>query len=199
MASSRINLKDLPKKSVLLIEEDLGDIKRIFIQSIGSEAIKDGKEVVYVTTRLKDDIIRHLAEKKTSGSEKFDIFERFKDFSKLPDICTGDICIIENFTEFFIEGNTKDLMNTINSLIDTSRSNGRIILLTSNMGIIPERSERILRSMVDGIIQFLADCTGNRINRLMNIPKLDGNLPLDRLIPFTVAKEGIILDTRERF
>jgi hypothetical protein len=32
----------------------------------------------------------------------------------------------------------------------------------------------------------------------MNVLKMKGEIPMDKLIPFTVTEEGLLIDTRER-
>lgn len=199
VVSRGIGLEDLPERSVLLIEEDLGSVKDVFIQSIGSYAIEAGKDVVYITSRFKEDIHREISAHGFGCSEQLKIIEKFSDREALLDTCGGDICIIDNFTRLFIDSEMGDLIDTLESLIDSSRKDNRIFLLTSNIGILTERSEKVIRSMVDGVIQFLVEYSGNRIDRFINIPKLGGSLPPDRMISFKLVDEGISVDTRERF
>jgi len=195
---SKIGLKELPEKSVLLIEEDLGCIKHIFVQKIGFEAVKTGKRVVYITPKLKEDVNRQMSIYGLKQLENFEIIENFRDRGSLLDVCSGDVCIIDPFTSLFIDSDIDELINTLNSFMASSRKDNRIFLLTSDMGVIPGRAERIMRSLVDGVIQLLVAYSGDRINRFINIPKLNGTQPLDRMIPFTVGEEGIAIDTRER-
>ena len=196
---SKIGLKELPEKSVLLIEEDLGCIKHIFVQKIGFEAVKTGKRVVYITPKLKEDVNRQMSTYYgLKQLENFEIIENFRDRGSLLDVCSGDVCIIDPFTSLFIDSDIDELINTLNSFMASSRKDNRIFLLTSDMGVIPGRAERIMRSLVDGVIQLLVAYSGDRINRFINIPKLNGTQPLDRMIPFTVGEEGIAIDTRER-
>ncbi len=195
---SKIGLKELPEKSVLLIEEDLGCIKHIFVQKIGFEAVKTGKRVVYITPKLKEDVNRQMSIYGLKQLENFEIIENFRDRGSLLDVCNGDVCIIDPFTSLFIDSDIDELINTLNSFMASSRKDNRIFLLTSDMGVIPGRAERIMRSLVDGVIQLLVAYSGDRINRFINILKLNGTQPLDRMIPFTVGEEGIAIDTRER-
>ena len=44
MALISLGYDGLPRDSLVLVEEDLGDVKRVFIQMIGAEAIKQGKK-----------------------------------------------------------------------------------------------------------------------------------------------------------
>jgi KaiC/GvpD/RAD55 family RecA-like ATPase len=73
-----------------------------------------------------------------------------------------------------------------------------MFILTTDMGIIPEKGELALRSLVDGVVQFRSTYTGNKLIRYINIPKMRGVLPLDQMVPYKVTSEGIVLDVRER-
>jgi len=199
MALVNLTFEDLPKKSLLLVEEELGDVKRIFSLKIAAEAIKAGKEVVYITPKPKEDVDHQVSAYSIVGNEKFKVIEKFTDGSRLQTVCSGDLCIIEKFTLMNISTDINHLVYILNSLADISRTKNSVFLLTSDMGIIPERTEKILRAMVDGVIQFTIAYEENRITRYINIPKLNGTAPADKMIPFTLDEHGITIDTRERF
>ena len=222
MFLTSIGLKEIPQKSVLLIEEDLGSIKSVFIQRVGFDAIETGKKVLYISTkRSRDDVRDQMSMFGLNGnSDGFTILGDFKDRTALLDMCREDalkrrnlyhlidpslqnisemdLCIVDTFTSLFIDEETRILVDALNSLIDVSRYSGTTFLLAADTGILPDRSERIMRSMVDGIIQFRTAYTGDRINRFINIPKLKGVPPMGKMIPFYITDEGISIDTRER-
>ena len=50
MVLTSFGLKNVPANVVLLVEEDIGDIKSIFFQKITSDALKTGKKVHYIST-----------------------------------------------------------------------------------------------------------------------------------------------------
>nr|QNO41791.1 hypothetical protein EABBNKNM_00006 [Methanosarcinales archaeon ANME-2c ERB4]QNO42715.1 hypothetical protein APGODIHH_00004 [Methanosarcinales archaeon ANME-2c ERB4] len=222
MVLTNIGMKEIPQKSVLLIEEDLGSIKSIFIQRAGFDAMKIGKKVLYISTkRSREDVLDQMSMFGLNvNSEMFTILGDFKDRTALLDMCREDtlkhknlynlidpslrdisgtdICIVDAFTSLFIDEEVHILVDALNSLVDVSRYSGTTFLLAADMGILEERAERIMRSMVDGIIQFRTTYTGDKINRFINIPKLKGVLPLRKMIPFYITGEGISIDTRER-
>jgi KaiC/GvpD/RAD55 family RecA-like ATPase len=53
--------------------------------------------------------------------------------------------------------------------------------------------------MADGVVQFLAEREGEKIRRYIYVPKMRGVLPIDRVIPFTLTEQGILIDPRERY
>jgi len=222
MVLTGIGLEEIPQKSVLLIEEDLGSIKSVFIQRVGFDALKIGKKVLYISTkRSKDDVLDQMSICGLNGNaDGFTILGDFKDRTALLDMCHEDalkhrnlyhlidpslrniseteLCIVDTFTSLLIDEEIHVLVDALNSLIDVSRYSGTTFLLAADTGILPERAERIMRSMVDGIIQFRTVYAGDRVNRFINIPKLKGVLPMGKMIPFYITGDGISIDTRER-
>ncbi|NIA11372.1 MAG: hypothetical protein GWP10_17000 [Nitrospiraceae bacterium] len=222
MVLTGIGLKEIPQKSVVLIEEDVGSIKSTFIQRVGFDAMKIGKKVLYISTkRSREDVLDQMSMFGLNGdSDGFTILGDFKDRTALLDMCHEDtlkhknlyhpidssmqsisevdICIVDTFTSLFLCEEINVIVDALNSLVDVSRSSGTTFLLAADTGILPDRSERIMRSMVDGIIQFRTVYAGDRINRFISIPKLKGILPMVKVIPFYITAEGISIDTRER-
>lgn len=199
MAFTNITYNNLPKKSMLVFEEDLGDNKRIFAQMMGAEAIKAGKEVVYITPRSKEDVMGQMTAIGVSGDAGLKILDKFRDRFRLHESCGGDICIVDGFSLLFAEAHSQEVYNILNTLSDFSRSGERIIILLSDSGVLPLKSEKILHAMADGVIQFNIIYEEDRISRYIKIPKLVGTTPQDKMLSFAVDDGRIYIDTRERF
>ena len=90
------------------------------------------------------------------------------------------------------------LINDLKMLLKTSRKCNITFYLASDMGVLQEREEHILRSMVDGVIQFRTEYPAGKVNRFINIPKMRGVSPTERLIPYKIKEGTIAPDTRER-
>ncbi len=218
MLLKSIGLKEIPENSVLLIEEDLGGIKSIFLQLFGLDSLKNGKKVLYISTRRsKEDIIKEIeiaAFKMGKDLENLTILGDFKSRESLIEICKrnglnqeqsslntikdADICIIDTFSALFLEESIRTIASDLETLLKISRSSNVLFLLASDTGILREREERFVRSMVDGIIQFKTETGGGKINRYISIPKMKGTPPPNKMIPFKVSETGIAADTRER-
>lgn len=199
MALTSLGYNTLPKKSVLVLEEELGDNKRIFAQMLGAEAVNAGKEVVFVSPRTKEDIIGQLSIIGMKNTENFKILDKFRDRFRIQESCSGDLFIVDGFSLLYSEAHPQEIYNLLNTLQDSSRSGNRIIILLSDIGVLPQKSEKILHAMSDGVIQFNVVYGEDRISRYINIPKLIGSTPLDKMLSFAVDEGRIYLDTRERF
>lgn len=221
---ANLGLGNIPANMVLLVEEDIGDVKSVFVQMVAQELLRDMKKVVYISTaRSREDVMGQMSLSLDDGnnmSNNFAILGSFDDLRSLLYICQkdekmctdanrtqdpmlknildADICIIDTFSYLFMEEDTATIKSALNSFVAMSRENKTTFLLLSDMGILTDRSERIIRAMVDGIIQFRTEYVGSKINRYINIPKMPGNPPLNRMVPFNVTGKGITIDTRER-
>lgn len=97
-----------------------------------------------------------------------------------------------------MEESLHDLINDLKLLLKTSRKCNITFYLASDMGVLQGREEHILRSMVDGIIQFRTEYPAGKVNRFINIPKMKRVPPIERLIPYKIKEGTISPDTRER-
>ncbi|WP_406657565.1 ATPase domain-containing protein [Methanolobus sp. ZRKC2] len=222
MVLTSFGLKNVPSNVVLLIEEDIGDVKSVFFHKISSDALAIGKKVYYISTRSSEKMIsEELKNIGIGNSEKnLTIIGNFSEPVALFDMCykrhklcnrlygdnagplhninETDVCIIDMFSSLFIHEEVEVISEAIESLIGISRDSNITFLLSADMGILPERAEKIIRSMVDGVIQFRTEYVGGKINRYINIPKMKGSLPLNKMIAYNVTNQGITMDTRER-
>jgi KaiC/GvpD/RAD55 family RecA-like ATPase len=223
MVLTSFGLKNVPTNVVLLVEEDIGDVKSVFFRKITSEALRSGKKVFYISTRnsendLKDEMNKFDSRMKP---ELFTAIGNFSDHIALLDMCykrhriysrlrgdndgsllhnisEADVCIIDMFAALFVLEDTEVISETIEALISISRNENITFLLSADMGILPERAEKIIRSMVDGVIQFRTEYLAGKINRYINIPKMKGSIPLNKMIAYNVTSQGITMDMRER-
>jgi KaiC/GvpD/RAD55 family RecA-like ATPase len=212
MLLKSIGLDELPRNSLLLIEEDLGGIKSTFLQQLVLDFLRSGKKAMYISTRRSTEDILEEIELigSKSGIEMNNLMIQgdLRSKESFLEICNSfstkkngehvDICVVDTFSSLFMEESLHILNTDMNLLLKTGRKFNVTFLLASDMGVLQERQERLLRSMTDGIIQFRTDYLAGKVNRSINVPKMRGFSPSDRLIPFKI-KDGIISpDTRER-
>lgn len=219
---ANLGLGDIPGNVVLFVEEDIGDVKSIFVQMVAQELLKDMRMIVYLSTARSGEEVRSKLSLSASYDENinFVVLGGFNDLHSLLDICRkdgkmctdvhmmpdaalrnirdADICIIDTFSYLFMDEDTSTIKETLNSFVTMSRENKTTFLLLSDMGILTDRAERTIRAMADGIIQFRTEYVGSKINRYIIIPKMPGNSPLNRMVPFNVTGRSINIDTRER-
>jgi archaellum biogenesis ATPase FlaH len=201
MPLTRIALDEFLPGSLLLVEEDTGDIKRVFAQMLAAEAIDRGKRVTYITTRMKSDVLKEISAYGIKEIENLEVIERTRDHTKLSELCSGDVCVIEGFPFFFLDAVDRELLSVVNALSHSCRKNNKIILLTADNGIMPDKQHKMVRSIVDGVIQITMTLMENRISRYIMVHKLRGMGPEEKMIPFSIDDSGrnVYIDTRERY
>jgi KaiC/GvpD/RAD55 family RecA-like ATPase len=195
-------LEMVPDNSVLCIEERNGNIKSIYALYVASERARAGTPVTYLTLQTKEDIIKRMEQLRIPGSDLLRVVE-IQPVSAKPEVLTfisnpgTPLIIIDPFSVFFAEESFSDLSILLFSLISTSRK-GKTFLLLVDSGVLPERQENLVRAMTDGIIEFTIIQEGDKLKHYINIPKMRGEYPRDKMLPFTVNEEGLLIDTRER-
>ena len=221
MVLTNFGLSDVPQAVVLLVEEDIGDAKTVFFHNVVAEALKTDKKIYFISTKNSTEDVRNQLN--LFGLEvdldNLTIMGNFTDPLTLLDICYKrknlcdlfnkvniplhnisevDVCIIDSFSSLFLHEDLQNLTEALQSLVSISRETNTTFLLAADMGILSERSERITRSMVDGIIQFRTEYLSGKISRYINIPKMKGSLPMNKMMAYNITNQGIMVDTRER-
>jgi KaiC/GvpD/RAD55 family RecA-like ATPase len=195
-------LEIVPDKSVLCIEEKTGNIKTIYALYVAAERAKEGVPVTYLTLQSREDIIRTMTQLRISCSDLIRIIELMPDQARqeiLARVQQPDtpLIIIDPFAVFFAEESFSELNSILFSLMTVSRK-GTTFLLLVDKGVLPERQENLVRTISDGVIQFVIVPEGDKLKNYINIPKMRWAFPRDKMLPFTVNEEGLLIDTRER-
>jgi KaiC/GvpD/RAD55 family RecA-like ATPase len=195
-------LEIIPDNSVLCIEEKTGNIKTIYALYVAAEQARRSVNVTYLTLQSREDILRIMTRLRIPRSDLIRIIELPPDQARheiLTRIQEPDtpIIIIDPFAVFFAEESFSNLNNMLYNLTAASRK-GTTFLLLLDIGVLPERQENLVRTMADGVIQFVIIPEGDKIKNYINIPKMRGAFPRDKMLPFTVNEEGLLIDTRER-
>ena len=199
---SASGLEIVPEKSVICIEETSGNTKSLFASLVSSERGKKGIAVNYLTLRNPEEIHRQVEQLRLKVPEKLRVItispqNSAQDVLSLiyePDI---PLIVIDSFSVFFSEYSFTDLYTLMFRMISASQ-NGTTFLLLIDRGVLPDRHENLVRAMADGVIEFTIVPEGERLKHYINIPKMRGAFPRDKMLPFTINEEGLLIDTRER-
>jgi KaiC/GvpD/RAD55 family RecA-like ATPase len=195
-------LEIVPDNSVLCIEEKAGNIKTVYALYVAAERAREGVPAIYLTLLSREDILSTMTRLGIPHSDLIQIVELLPDQAR-HDILTRiqepdtPLIIIDPFSVFFAEDSFSELNKVLFSLTAASRK-GTTFLLLVDIGVLPERQENLVRTIADGIIQFVIVPEGDKIKNYINIPKMRGAFPRDKMLPFTVSQEGLLIDTWER-
>jgi len=186
----------LAGQRLVLVEGEAGGVHAVYALSIARDALKKGRQVTYVTHGPREDV-RRLMEGFSIECDGMEILDEVADWRKaiIPD---GALSILDSLTFFHGEESLGGMKLVLSEMVRAARP-GRTFLLLSDMGILPPAHESLARAMADGVVQFLAEREGEKIRRYIYVPKMRGVLPIDRVIPFTLTEQGILIDPRERY
>lgn len=189
--------EEVPEDSILLIEDETGGMMTVYAGEIATSTGQKGKRVTYLTTHPAKDVQRILDLYSIPVPATMEIRGDILDVDTMLTSCRGALCVIDPFTSFVLDMPHKELQTLLFTLVEISRK-GTTLILLADQGILPVRSQAIVRSVVDGVIRFVATTDGDRIKRYIHVLKMTGALPTDRMLPVTISDEGITVDTRER-
>ena len=180
----------IPRGEVILLEEEFGIVKSIFAQQIASELAKNGGKTLYITQKPREKVEAQMHIYGMELKERIEI----KTPNKLTEIEDDyDLIVIENFSILFSDLGTKEIIDLV---ADLGKKKSTVLLL-SDLGILDEKQESVVRTVVDGVIRFrFEDKSVDRIRRSIVIPKFSHIV--DEIIPFKVDGSGISIDTRRR-
>jgi archaellum biogenesis ATPase FlaH len=106
------------------------------------------------------------------------------------------VIVIDSFSAYVFDKSEKDAIELIREFGRAARE-GKTFLLTYEPRMIKPELDAYIRSAVDNIISIRTEIQGNKISRMLYIPKMKASKPHDKLIKFTVEDTGIQVDTRE--
>lgn len=191
------SLERIPEKSIILVEEDSGCMKDFFAQKMAAETALGGRTVVYLTSHFREDIISQMTRYRMKVSPSLTIIDHCHGAEPVMEHCSGDLCVVDPVSSMLIDLEMQKFRAFLTDIHKKSREGGSY-LLVSDMGILPPRHEQLLRAVADGVIRFVSVQEGDKIKRYMHVLKMKGAIPVDKMIPFTVTEEGLLIDTRER-
>ncbi len=189
-------ITNLPKKSVILVEENIGNTKKYVIKKIIKNMIKNNK-CMYI--RYKDDNIlnKEYIQYIDNNTMKFIISKSLHEHITNENCKEYSLLVIEDFPYFIIDKKIKEIMELLDLFIKLSRDCNCIILLLSTTNIFDKKIDNIIISMVDGYIQVINKFEEEKIKRYIVIPKLNDEI-FDKPIPFVINNGEVLFDTRER-
>jgi KaiC/GvpD/RAD55 family RecA-like ATPase len=186
----------LAGQRLVLVEGETGGIHAVYALSMARDALKKGRRVTYVTHGSREDVLK-LMEGFSIEGQGMEIADEVADWRRVA-LPEGALVIIDSLPFFLGEESLGGIRRALSDLARSARP-GRTILILSETGILPQAQEILARSMANGVIQFLAEREGEKIRRFIHVPKMQGFLPIDRVIPFTLNEQGILIDPRERY
>jgi KaiC/GvpD/RAD55 family RecA-like ATPase len=182
---------------MILIEGRLDPIKTYFVQHLGCIASRGGRKVVFVTSRVLEEMKKQF-QKFDTESIKFEMTEErsarhWKDF-----ICENSLLIVDSFSYLMLDKSLYEFRDVLEDLRHVCVEQRAVVLLTIVDGMLGEKEEITTEYLSDGIIRFLTREYSKGITRFIQIPKWMGRIALDENIHYTFDGKKMHVDTRSR-
>jgi archaellum biogenesis ATPase FlaH len=190
-------IKEIPDKNLILIEGEMDNIKTFFVQKIGYNATKIGKNITYITSNDREELQHQLCQYKFK-LDKVTILNGNSLSHIRKYITKNSVLIIDSFSYLTLEQELSQFKDILEDIRKMCKKENAIIFLTIETGMLPHRMEKILAHVTDGIIQFKTKESSKGIVRFIRIPKwANGNI-IDSNIYYTFNKREINIDLRSR-
>jgi len=201
----------LPDKSVILMLGEPGSGNDTLAQQIMYQhALKEGKVVYFTTFRAPDVLTEdfetfgwivsplekagHWAFLDVHASKALQILQKEIPM-RLKDGCWT---IIDSLSYLLLTQEYKLVLNTIQLLLDNTRKHGGIHFLLLTRGMHDSQTEITMQHLADGVIELTDQRVTGGIDRRIRIKKMKKAVYAPRLIPFSITKNGIVIETAVR-
>lgn len=190
-------IEEIPDGNLILIEGGIDPISAIFVQKLACTAYNEGKSVIYITSRTKEEVHGQIC---YFQSEKFDfpiVEERshrhWKDF-----ITDNSLVVLDSFSYLSIGDTLVEVRHTLEEFLKLCKQLNAIVLLTTERGMLDKKVEITTSHLSDGIFQFMSRDTSEGISRFIRIPKWINGMSFDENIHYTFDGKQINVDLRSR-
>lgn len=192
-------------RGITLVEEEVGAINRVLSKQIATVARASGMRVCFLT--LEEEV--SVPAKATStissaigGGEEIATVADLQPLhgaTSMAEMLASleyDLIVINSFSSYFVDKTERETVKLIREVERLSKQ-GKSFTITYEPGILSDKATAYLRATADNVIIVRTELIGERVSRMLYIPKVAGEDPLDRLIKITVDRFGVQEDTRE--
>ncbi|MGH9918274.1 MAG: hypothetical protein ACRD6W_05310, partial [Nitrososphaerales archaeon] len=107
-----------------------------------------------------------------------------------------DVLVVEALSTYLFERPEKEGIETVSALARMTRQ-GKSFVVTFDGALLGEKTAAFLRAVADTVVVVKTELVGERVNRMLYVPKLKDSTPMDKLIKITLDEGGVQVDTRE--
>ncbi len=188
---------EIPDGNIILIKGSIDPIKAFFVQHVGCIAKKNGREVIYITSKVKDEIEESLRFY-NSGSQNFNILEERSARHWKDHIKKKSVLIIDSFSYLMLDKTLYEFRDIMEDLRKICKKNNAVVLLTIEDDMLEDKHEITAEYLADGIIQFLTKEASKGISRYMRFPKWMDCSSYDDNIYYQFDGKDMKVDLRSR-
>ncbi len=190
-------IKEIPEGNIILIEGKIDPVKTFFVQNIGCSSIKIGRDVVYITSRVINEIKKELIDY-DSDTKFFKIIEERSSRHWNDYIKNNSLLIIDSFSYLMLEKSLHEFRENLEDLRQVAKDKNSIVILTVEDGMLDEKAEITAKYLSDGIVIFKKKETSKGISRYFIIPKWSNNMAFNDNIYYDFDGMSMKVDMRSR-
>ncbi len=191
---------------ITVIEEDIGAVSMLLAKQVGSYAVSLGKKVCYVSladgqTMRNKELVGVLTaptgeELQQSFLERNSVTINVKPSSLVVENLSYDLVVFESFSNLVFTKSERDIVELFSEMKKLVPL-GRNFVLVVETPLLSSKINGYIRSMSDNVIMIRTEIIGDKVTRLLFVPKMKDVEPMDRLIKFTIEDDQLQVDTRE--
>jgi KaiC/GvpD/RAD55 family RecA-like ATPase len=186
-----------------IIQDDNGPVGSILAKQLGSYAEAGGRSVGYFKLDEAGPSGGHRSSPKHKtaeeeqrgrskvGTELYGLNQAYV----LLDSMDYDLVIIEGISTYLFDKTTREVVNTVQRLASLAKEKSFIIVF--ERAIVGDRVASYVKANADTVLIVRTEVAGDRVLRALQIQKMKGTIPSDKLIKFTLDANGLQVDTRE--
>ena len=194
-------IPEVPDGHVIILESGADPAKNFFVRRLVLTALGRGKNVAFVWSRDRADLLERLKAEGGDGrltSGRLDIFEAdtIKSLNEYGQ--WGGLLAVDSFSLLTLDSDAVQLAGMLRSLRAICREKKTTVVLGTDRGMLEPRSEAVTSHLADGVLQFHAQEAPEGLARFLRIPKwVDGRF-MDRNIHYDFDGRRMAIDLRRR-
>lgn len=190
-------IKDISDGNLLLVQGSIDPITSIFVQTLSTIAIKEGKPVNFITSRAEEEVREQVQLFQSNGFD-FPIIEERSHRHWENYIVDDGLMVIDSFSYLNLERPLSEVRRVLEDFLKLCKQKNAIVLLTIERSMLSEQVEVTCAHLADGIFNFLTKDTDKGIRRYIRIPKWMDGRSFDDNIYYQFDGREIRVDLRSR-
>ena len=187
-------------RGITVVEEEEGSINRILSRQIAESARAAGMRVAFLAL-VEEEQPEPISTTVGGGGQQVNkpTRTRYRARDSTKEMLQGldyDMIVIDSFSSYFVDKTDTDAVDLLRQIAELSKQEKSFVIVYET-GILSSRANAYLHSVADNLIIVKTDLVGERITRMLFVPKVISGEPFDRLIKITVDGTAVQEDTRE--
>jgi archaellum biogenesis ATPase FlaH len=107
-----------------------------------------------------------------------------------------DFAIVDGLSVYLYDKTVREVIDVVRQITAQLKQN-RSFMVPLQTRVVGERTSSYLKAQADSVIVVRTEIAADRVLRSLQLQKMRGSYPSDKLVKFTLDENGIQVDTRE--